>query len=718
MPELDANIARFYFESPNIAPEALLVGRFHGYEAISRLCRFDLTLVSNDPFINFETLINQPAALTIMRGDEPVYYQGIISAFQQRGRTVDYIVYQAVIVPRLWRLSLSFQSRIFQHLTVQEIIDEVLKGAGFTPVDYRFELNESYPTREYCVQYQETDLAFISRLMEHEGIFYFFEHDGERETLVIADAQDSFKPLDGESTIRYHQGAGLVGDEIERVNGLNCRERMVTGKVVLKDYNYRTPDVNLQVESQLNGTMPGMYYEYGDHYKEVDEGQRLARVRNEAIECRRKVLEGEGDCAGFRSGYSFTLAEHYRSNLDEDYLLTRVGHEGSQWRAMGLVDPAREEGDGEGHTRYWNRFECIPVSTPFRPAQVTPEPRVPGIMTAKVESSGGDYADIDDAGRYQARMHFDNGDAATAEATRPIRMSQPHSGPDYGMHFPNHADTELVWACIDGDVDRPLALGTVPNPNNTSPSVVANNFQNILRTKAGNQMVMDDTIDKAQIIINTPDLNKILLDDKDDRIRIITTNHHMITLDDKNANIIVQTTSGHFLKMQDGSQEAKGKITLQSCEGHFMTIDDEEEVITIADKDQKHQFTIDIGGNKLIIKTEEGDIDIHAPEGHIDIHAKTLTSWTKGDTNFSAANIHSKADQDYTVEAENITETAGSYSESAGSVTSSAGQDHKISAGANAESKAGGVNTVKGATVEVKASGMADIKGAIVAINC
>ena len=711
MPELNANVARYYFDSPQVPPQALQVARFAGTEEISRLFRFELDLVSDDAFLDFNSLINQPATLTMMRGDEAVPIQGVIVDFEQWGRTVDYVAYRAVLVPRLWWLSLTYQSRIFQRKTVPDIVEAVLKEAGFAPADYRLDIQGTYEEQEYRVQYRETDLNFISRLMEHEGIFYFFEHTGDRDVLVIADTIGAFQPIDGEGAIDYKPGAGMV-EGAEKVQEFIVREKIVPGKVVLKDYNYRQPDMDLQVESQLNTAMPGMYYEYGDHYKEVGVGKQLAKVRNEEIECRRRVMRGASNCAGFRSGYTFTLAQHYRNDLDADYLFTRLEHGGSQWWAMGLLDPSGMENPEDGPV-YRNAFTCVPADVMFRPERRTPEPRVPGIMTARVESGGGDYAYIDDGGRYRARMHFDLGDAETADATRPLRMSQPHSGPNYGVHFPNHDKTEMVWACIDGNVDRPLALGTVPNPNNASPSVSQNNYENVIRTKSGNQMIMNDTLDKAQILINTPDVNSMLFDDKDDRIVITTTNKHVVTMDDKNQHITAQTTDGHFLLMDDKNK----KITLQSKDGHRMSINDADKLMTIVDESGDHRFEIDIGNKKLTIKTETGDIDIHAPKGHIEIKSKTLHTETEGDTTHQAANISSNADQDHTMKATNITcDASMDYTEAATNVTSEATADH-VSKGLNTTSEAGVQNDVKGSLINVKASGINTIQGSLVKIN-
>jgi type VI secretion system secreted protein VgrG len=494
---LASNQPRYFFETPALAPDALPVVDFAGQESLSQLFRFDLNLVSQDPEINFAEVIQKPATLTMMRDDVPVKIHGLIADFEQGDYTADWVAYRATLVPRAWLLSLNYQSRVFQNMTVEAIVTQVLKEAGFAADDFRFALSGSYKPREYCVQYRETDLNFISRLLEFEGICFFFEHGDERETLVMTDDRSEHPLIDGESSVSYHAGAGLLPHQnAETVRQLVCREKIVTGKVVLKDYNYRTPETMLRAESQLNHDMPGMYYEYGQHFKDNAEGARLAKVRNEEIECMRRVMTGQSNCVGLRSGFRFSLQNHYRSDLNGDYLLTQISHFGSQGAAL-----ATPMGNTEAPT-YRNEFTCIPAEVQYRPPRLTPEPRIPGIMTAKIETAGGDYAHIDEMGRYKVKMPFDLSDRNNAMASRALRMAQPYSGANYGIHFPNRANSEMVWACIDGNVDRPLGLSTVPNPSNTSPSVAGNKAQCVIRTAGQNELTLDDTIGSENIYLH------------------------------------------------------------------------------------------------------------------------------------------------------------------------------------------------------------------------
>jgi len=709
--ERAANVSLYHFEPAELSADTFQVVRFSGTEGVSRVFRFELQLLSTDPDIDFGRMVNKAATFTMMRGDTPTPIHGIVTEAAQDGRTADYVAYRAVLQPRLWRLGLSHQSRIFQEMTVQEILETVFKENDLLARDYRFALKGSYAPREYCVQFQESDLNFVQRLMEFEGMYYFFEQEDGQEVLVITDSRSEHAPIAEPATVGFHDSTGTMGDvHTETVDRFICEEQLVTGKVELKDYNYRTPET-MTVESALNGQMPGTRYEYGEHFQDAKRGKHLAQVRNEELEAQRQIMKGESDSVGLRAGRLFTLEGHFRSALNGDYFLTHVEHKGSQRAGLDL-DAAPDEEAVE--RTYQNRFTCIPAAVQYRPPRITPKPEVPGVTTARVESAGGDYAYIDDQGRYHVQMHYDQRtDRSDGTKTLPVRLKQAYSGPDYGIHFPNHADTEMLIAYENGDIDRPIALGTTPNPSQKAPSVAKNKMQNVVRTHAGNQLIMDDTIDKTIVRLNSADANLVELDDEKDRIHLETTKKHTATFDDKNEHVTVKTTSGHTIILDDKNK----KVTVQSKKGHFLTIDDEKDVITVADEKSNNRFSIDAKNKKLTIESKEGDIDMLAPDGVINIKAKELKTESSGDTTMKANNLTSEAQSDHTMEASNITAKAKmDYTQQGNNVTSKASMAHKTE-GMQVSSKGSAKNDLQGAMVSVKASGINQIQGSMVKIN-
>lgn len=495
--------------------DAVKVFSFEGEESISRLFEYRFDLISENPELDAKGILNKKATFTLTRGeDEPLKIHGIISHFEQRGRTPDYVSYHAVLVPKLWRLGLNFSSNVFQKMDVEELVSSVLKEAGLAGSDFEFQLNESYPKLDYCVQYRETDFDFINRRLEHYGIYYYFDHREDNEVLVFTDSTDNLKAVAQDEDIFYNPNRDPLSTS-ETVAELTCQEKVVTGKFKLKDYNYEHPTTDLSVDNQIDSEAPGLFYDYGDHFKDKGEGSMLVKVRNEEVYSASKIFRGRGDCRLFHAGFKYKLSKHYREDWNNEFLLTRVRARGSQGAMFAIF-----AGVNKNVPTYENVFESIPADMPYRPPRLTPIPRIPGIMTAKLESGAGDeYAFLDDHGRYRMKVPFDLSDATNGEASRTIRLSQPYSGPGFGMHFPNHADTEIVWACVDGNVDRPLGLGTVPNPNNTSPSTSGNKAQSVIRTAGQNELTLDDTTGSENIYLHgTKDWTIDIVNDKNQTI--------------------------------------------------------------------------------------------------------------------------------------------------------------------------------------------------------
>ena len=464
-------------------------------------------------------------------------------------------------------------------------------------------------------------------------------------------------------------------------------------------------------ESKINSDMPGTYYDYGDNFEDEKAGSFLAKVRNQEFLAKSRIFTGKTDSRLLNPGYRFKLTNHFRDSWNKEYIITKIVRYGSQKGLFVIPDQF-----GAPDVLYECRFEAIPFDIDFRPARKTPVPKISGIMSAKLESGAGDeYAYLDEHGRYKAKMMFDLSDKTNGEASLPIRLTQSYSGSGYGMHFPNHKDAELLWACVDGNVDRPIGIGTVPNPSQASPVVSNNKTHNIIRTAAGNEILIDDKSKETQISFTTSDSHKILMDDKDDKIEVTSKDKHKITMDDKNQNITITTKDGHTILLDDKNT----KIVVTSKNGHFLLIDDTDgsEKIQMSDKPKNNNFIIDITNNKLLIESKEGSIDIHAPKGEINVKSKTFKLETEGDTELKAANIKSEAKTDYKFNATNIsTEAKSDLKQKGMKISSEASTDNKIK-GLNTTVEASVDVKIKGALSTVEASGINTIKGAMVKIN-
>ena len=494
---------RFTFVSQATERDTFEVVRFRGMEGISRLYEFDITLVSDDPEIDLRAVLRNPATLTIIRndGDDRVIH-GIPSLFEQLHEDADRVFYRVVLVPRVWHADLYRENQLFLDKTVPDIIREILQQTGLTTDDYGLQLTATYPLWEYICQFGETDFNFISRWMEREGIYYYFQQTEEFEKLIITDDSTSHQNIPDTSTIEYRPPSSLRAREEEVVTELLCRQKMLPQKVILRDYNYRRPDLELRGEAQVDSQGRGNVYSYGEHFKTPEQGNALAAIRAQEILCREKIFSGESTAPTLCSGFVFELAEHYRDAYNQRLLITEVEHEGDQALALLGADHSSSEGDAE--LTYINRFSCIPADLQFRPERRTPRPRFYGTMNAKVEATDDQYAEIDDQGRYKVRLFFDQSDRGTGKASRWVRMAQPYSGRDYGMHFPLHGNTEVLLSFVNGDPDRPVIAGSVPNPDTASPVNSNTNTLCMIKTGGGNQIHTEDKAGKQLMKFQSP----------------------------------------------------------------------------------------------------------------------------------------------------------------------------------------------------------------------
>jgi type VI secretion system secreted protein VgrG len=378
-----------------------------------------------------------------------------------------------------------------------------------TTQDYELKLTKKYHPWEYICQFRETDFDFISRWMEREGIYYFFEQGEENEKLIITDNSTVHKDIAGLPTIPYFPPSGLAPEE-EAIKAFFCRQKRLPNKVILNDYNYRKPSLELKADTVVDKKGRGNVYFYGEHFKTPEEGHALAIVRAEEIRCRENLFHGEGTQPALRPGFIFEIAGHYRESYNQKYLIAEIEHRGGQAKAF-MTGTGDELAEGEKQPTYVNAFTAIPAGVQFRPERNTTKPRFYGTMNAKVDAAGiGQYAEIDDEGRYKVKLPFDQNGNGGGKASRWVRMVQPYAGADHGMHFPLHKGTEVLLTFVDGDPDRPIIAGAVPNAETKSVVTSLNATRNTIRSAGGNMLEMQDMAGLQRVLLSTPHDNTYL----------------------------------------------------------------------------------------------------------------------------------------------------------------------------------------------------------------
>ena len=465
-------------ESEDFACEKLQIHLVRGKEAISRLFSFDIEVVCLDPAgLDPAAVTGARATIVVLRSDEEVRrIHGMIAAVQQElDDQVEFHTYTLRLVPRVYGLGLVETQELFLDTNVPAILTQKLEALGLGPADFQLRLSASYADRDLFVQYKESDLAFVSRLAEHLGMSFVFEHE-DQDRIVFLDEQSTFPELPP-ARLRPR------GDRRD-VYQLAVRTQVVPALYVVQDYNYRTPQVDLTGSHELPGGYAGGVIEHGGHFKTTEEAAALARSRAEERQVEQRVYTGESDLPAFSAGRRFALEGPHPMRL----LLVEVEHDA---RFPTLVH------GGQGDERHYkNTFRAIPEEHTYRPPRVTPRPRISGLVTGIIEHGielGVERWSVLDAwGRYTVRFLFDTA-GHDQKQSRQIRMLQPHVGTNYGMHFPLKPGTEVLIGFVDGDPDRPLIVGAVYRPDIPSPVATPNHVINKLKSESGIVIEMKDS---------------------------------------------------------------------------------------------------------------------------------------------------------------------------------------------------------------------------------
>jgi type VI secretion system secreted protein VgrG len=451
-----------------LGKDVLLLQSISGSESISRLFRFTLTMLSEQPAISFGDIVGQRVTLSIrQRSGEPRYINGFISRFAQTGADKRFIYYQAEVVPWLWFLTRNSDSRIFQNKSPIDIIKAVFDERGFSAFSDRTQT--TLPTREYCVQYRESDFNFVSRLMEQYGIFYYFEHDQHSHTLVMADSLSVHRPCPGQSRVSWIESPGTFEEDV--ITGWRIEQELRPGKYALQDYNFETPSTSLMTNIDSTVTIDNNnnyeVYDYPGGYPNTSEGNELVKLRIQAEEAISTIATGSGSCRSFIAGYLFDLADHYRRDLNKSYILVEVQHDAT-------VGDSYVSGDASVAS-YTNHFTAIPANTTFRPQRMTSQSLVQGPQTAVVVGPQGSEIYVDNYSRVKVQFFWDRQGRNDDQSSCWIRVSQPWAGKQWGFIAIPRIGQEVIVDFLEGNPDRPIITGRVYNSEQMPPYALPDN---------------------------------------------------------------------------------------------------------------------------------------------------------------------------------------------------------------------------------------------------
>lgn len=738
---------------------------FDAYDEMSRLFRFTLHLRTDDPQVDIKGLLRKKVDVHLKWQEKEKWWFGIVASMSQVDAGTpdktkeegEYGEYVAEVVPSFWIMSQKTNCKIFQFMTVKDILQEVLDKRGMAG-KYELKLTKGYEQREYCVQYRETDFAFLSRLMEEEGIFYWFWHDPDekKDILTICDAVSGYAGCWPEDSTFFQKGTGVQSGSDEYLSALTYEENAYTGKVSYRDWNYRDPrkpPVKVNATAQQNQDLD-IYDYHLERYKDDGRGQFLAQMAVEAQAAMRETLAGSGNFRSLGAGHHFNLEKAYRDDLNKDWVIVSCTHSASQ----------REHG-----VDYSVSFTAIPSGTVFRPMPRTPLPTI-NMQTAIVVGPPGAEIYMDPYGRAKVQFHWDLVHEYEPDSSCWVRVAQPYaginesSGDKHGFQWHPLIGDEVVVDFLEGDPDNPLIVGSVYNYVNMQPikpewlvsSCILSPYQHSLvfddkykfiklNTPYPHTLMMSDPMrhthlttkymnalklqdphrdynDIPHVILETGGAEQIKLEDGDPKLGnniqmktadghlmhvadgpdlqgIITKtkNSNLTILNDKDEHIVVQTTNGHRVLMDDKHET----IVVTSRDQHRIEINDKKQYIEVADSSGQHRFTIDIKGKQLTISTDTGSIDILAPSGNVKIDSKSIEMKAQTSIKVECNNMSTEATTDVKVEAMKIQEKAkAEIKMEAMNITSKASMKNKTS-GSFVNSEASGINTIKGTLVKI-----------------
>ncbi len=592
--------------------DKLLVRNMSGVEAVSRPFEFSGYLASKDADIDLKTLIGKEAAFRF----EPEHgaarwFHGLVIRFTYAGRNDQHSDYGVTLVPTLWRLSQKANHRIFQQKSAIDIVKILLGEGGVTRVQY--ELQGSPPVREYCVQYRETDLEFVSRLLEEEGIHYFFRHDAGGHTMIVSDSSKT-APVCPEMPKCKH----LSGVESDRSEGVvedwQATQALLTGRSASTDYDFTAPQKSLLVGKTGNGLPDAATlerFEYPGLYADSGGGERLAAIRVEGFEADTVSVHGRGTCHGMMGGHSFELSEHPRGDFrGKRFVLLQVAHSIDQGTLLQAGSAAGAEAG------YSNSFVAMPMTTPYRPQRSTARPVIAGTQTARVVGPAGEEIYTDEFGRVKVQFHWDREGRRDEKSSCWIRVAQGWAGQGYGMFSLPRIDQEVVIAFLEGNPDRPLIVGSVYNREQSTPYELPGrktlSTWKSNSTKGGggaNEIRIEDQKGAEQLLFHAEKDQDVRV--KNDRREWIGKDTHLHVVKDR----LEQIDNDHHEKIgrhrhvevaKDDHLKITGKQAVEIAESQSLTI--KGDVIHVFKKSHSQETTKDyyLKAKQIVIESTTG----------------------------------------------------------------------------------------------------------------
>lgn len=472
--------SRFLSIQTPLGEDALLLTEFSGHEELSRLFQFDLGLISDRNDLSPQAIVGKGVTFGVkLQDDSERHFHGIVNRFSAGDEEEGRRNYRLSIVPWLWFLTQTSDCRIFQNKTVVEIIEQIFQDLGYTDFETD-QIQGDHKEWEYCVQYRETDFHFVSRLMELEGIFYYFRHEQGRHVLVMGDQAGAYHDC-LENKVDFPSSYSKIA-LTDHLTSWEHQFEFRPGKWAQTDYNFTTPSTDLMSKAATVVDLPGNdkfeVYDYPGAFRTTSEGETETRIRMEEEEVGFDTVRASSLCKSFTPGGKFSIGVH-RSSSEEGkgYVITSIRHQ--------ATEPHGYETGKPGAIDYVNHFNCIPDSVVFRPARITKKPTVAGAQTALVVGPSGEEIFVDEYGRIKVQFYWDREGKKDEASSCWVRVSQNWAGENWGIVFHPRIGQEVIVDFLEGDPDRPIVVGRVYNAQQMPPyELPANKTQSGIKSRS------------------------------------------------------------------------------------------------------------------------------------------------------------------------------------------------------------------------------------------
>jgi type VI secretion system secreted protein VgrG len=450
--------------STPLGQDVLLLNRFTFRERLGTLFEIQAELSSVDANVDYRKVVGHPAAIRLeMKPNGTRFFHGHVSRFVQTANQGHFARYRATIVPWLWFLTRTSDCRVFQRKSVVDIAEEVFNGHRFGSEFYDLRLRNHYPKRRYCVQYRETDFNFISRLLESEGIYYWFDQAKDRPRLVLADDIGASKKVRGFESLKFNPVQPGAAQGRTDITEWLVQQEVQPVSYRLKDFDFKHPSEPLLDGHEIpreHGMARFAMYDYPGEYFEPDQAKHYSQLRLEELQSRYETMHGVTQARGLSAGQVFELRDHPRQDQNRKYLVTEVAL---------TADAGEFETNGNSQEFLTCCFTSIPSTTPYRPPRVTPKPIVQGVQTATVVGPAGKEVYVDTESRVKVQFHWDRYGKRDGESSCWVRVAQPWAGGSYGGIAIPRVGHEVVVDFLEGDPDRPIINGRVYNGGKPAP---------------------------------------------------------------------------------------------------------------------------------------------------------------------------------------------------------------------------------------------------------